>query len=52
MRRSRRGLFAEAFSVKGTSKVRRKMEHCRDGRHREVFAEWFSVKGTSIGELS
>jgi len=31
MRRSRRGLFAEWFGVKGTSKVRRRKRHCRDG---------------------
>ena len=41
-------VFAEWFGVKGTSKVRREREHCRDGSGtREVFAEWFGVKGTS-----
>ena len=41
-------MFAEWFRVKGTGKVRREKEHCRDGSGtREVFAEWFGVKGTS-----
>ncbi len=47
MRRRRREVFAEWFRVKGTGKVRREKEHCRDGSGtREVFAEWFRVKGT------
>jgi len=31
MRRRRREVFAEWFRVKGTGKVRREKEHCRDG---------------------